>query len=357
MPVQRGENEMKLTLAKAKEIMEQNDGNLDLSCSEVTSLPVGLTVKGNLYLSHTDVTSLPDGLKVEGDLDLFSTRIEKIPDNLTVGGCLDLSYTPVKKLPDNLVVGGFLDLSNTPITSLPTTLVVGGSLYLCRTEITSLPDNFVVCRCLDLSYTQIKSLPNNLVVGGWIDLKGTPIKSLPTSLMVGGNIYFSKEPVTKFYKSKFKKLNDGDFLQNHYLYADNMLTLVKVERHYGKYTYYIGKIKGQNVVFDGKNYAHCTSFKEGVNELIFKAAKDRGAEQYENFTLDSVMSAKDLIAMYRIITGACRQGTDAFVQSIKPLKDSYTIAEAIKITKGQYGAKSFKNFFTNNEKVSNKQLT
>lgn len=336
---------MELTLAECNKMMEENGGNLDLSDSEVTSLPVGLTVKGDLYLSRTNVTSLPKGLKVEGELDLFSARIEKMPDNLTVGGCLDLKYTPIKKLPDNLVVGGFLDLSNTPITSIPTTLVVGGSIYLCRTAITSLPDNFVACRCLDLSNTPIKSLPNNLVVGGWIDLNGTPIKSLPTSLMVGGNIYFSKEPVTEFYRSKFKKLNEGDFLQNHYLYADNMLTLVKDEKHFGKYTYYIGKIKGQNVVFDGKNYAHCSSFKEGVEDLIFKSLKDRGIKQYENLTLDSVMSAKDLIAMYRIITGACRQGTDAFVQSIKPLKDSYTIAEAIKITKGQYGAKSFKNFF------------
>ena len=58
------------------------------------------------------------------------------------------------------------------------------------------------------------------------------------------------------------------------------------------------------------------------------------------------MSAKDLIAMYRIITGACRQGTDAFVQSVEPLKDSYTIAEAIEITKGQYGSQRFEKFFT-----------
>ena len=336
---------MELTLAECKKMMEQNGGNLDLSCSEVTSLPVGLTVKGDLYLSHTDVTSLPDGLKVEGDLDLFSTRIEKIPDNLTVGGCLDLSYTPVKKLPNNLVVGGFLDLSNTPITSLPTTLVVGGSLYLCGTEITSLPDNFVVCRCLDLSYTQIKSLPDNLVVGGWIDLKGTPIKSLPTSLMVGGNIYFSKEPATKFYKSKFKKLNDGDFLQNQYLYADNSLTPIKDLKHIGKYTYYIGKIKGQNVITDGTYYAHCKSFKEGVNDLMFKAAKDRGAEQYRNLTLDSVLKTEELIAMYRVITGACKAGTEHFVSSLKDLKDSYTIAEAIELTKGQYGSNTFGAFF------------
>ena len=76
---------MKLTLAKAKEIMELNDGNLDLS--------------------YSDVTSLPDGLKVQGYLDLSGTRIEKLPENLVVGDWLDISETNITSLPNNLSVG------------------------------------------------------------------------------------------------------------------------------------------------------------------------------------------------------------------------------------------------------------
>ena len=49
--------------------------------------------------------------------------------------------------------------------------------------------------------------------------------------------------------------------------------------------------------------------------------------------------------MYRVITGACRQGTDAFVQSLgEKLKERYTIRECIELTVGQYGAKRFAEF-------------
>ena len=49
--------------------------------------------------------------------------------------------------------------------------------------------------------------------------------------------------------------------------------------------------------------------------------------------------------MYRIITGACRQGSEAFVNSIKDLKDKYTLKEIIEITKGQYNSTIFERFF------------
>ena len=81
------------------------------------------------------------------------------------------------------------------------------------------------------------------------------------------------------------------------------------------------------------------------NNLIFKAAKDRGAEQYRNLTLDSELTPKEMITMYRIITGACRQGSESFVSSLGELKDKYTVREAIEITKGQYNAVAFEKFF------------
>ena len=77
-------------------------------------------------------------------------------NNLTVGGSLDLSGTNITSLPDNLTVGGYLDLSGTNITSLPDNLTVGGSLDLRGTNITSLPDNLTVGGSLDLRGTKIK---------------------------------------------------------------------------------------------------------------------------------------------------------------------------------------------------------
>jgi hypothetical protein len=49
--------------------------------------------------------------------------------------------------------------------------------------------------------------------------------------------------------------------------------------------------------------------------------------------------------MYRIITGACRQGSEQFVNSLGKLNEHYTIREAIELTRGQYGATNFEQFF------------
>ena len=180
---------------------------------------------------------------------------------------------------------------------------------------------------LNLSNTQITSLPEGLTVGGWLYLSGTQITDKNAE------------------RKKVKALKDGDYVPGRYLYADGILTHVKKRRTYGKYTFYIGKIKGKNVVSDGEHYAHCKSFKDGVLDLEFKSAKDRGASQYSSLTLDSEVSKDEAIMMYRIITGACRQGTDSFLSTIKRFKAKYTVRELIDITEGQYGSKTFKNFF------------
>ena len=129
------------------------------------------------------------------------------------------------------------------------------------------------------------------------------------------------------------------------LYADGILTHVKRVKKQAGYTFYIGKIKGKIVVSDGMHYAHCDSFRDGVADLLFKTAADRGAEQYRGLSLDTKMIVPELVTMYRVITGACRQGTVRFIQSLGELKESYTIREAIELTKGQYGHERFAEFF------------
>ena len=171
-------------------------GDLNLSNTPITTLPDNLTVGGWLDLSNTPITSLPDNLTVGRWLDLRNTQIISLPDNLTVGGNLYLSNTPITSLPDNLSVGGSLDLENTPITSLPDNISVGGSLYLSNTSITSLPDNLTVGGNLNLSNTPITSLPDNLTVGGNLNLSNTPITSLPDNLTVGGNLNLIKTKIT-----------------------------------------------------------------------------------------------------------------------------------------------------------------
>lgn len=141
-------------------------------------------------------------------------------------------------------------------------------------------------------------------------------------------------------------LTNGDYVDGRYLYSNGILIHVKKAKKINEYTYYIGKIPGKNVVFDGNNYAHCDKLRDGIADLLFKPAADRGAEQYRGLPLDTDMTVEEAKTMYRIITGACRQGTQAFVDRLcDTLKERYTIREIPELTKGQYGAERFAQFF------------
>ncbi len=194
-----------------------------------------------------------------------------------------------------------------------------------------------------MKYTleQLKAKMERL--GGSLYLDGTQIKSLPEGLTVGGSLYLDGTQINN--RNDFKQLKNGDYVAGKYLYCDDMLIHVKRKKKIGNYTYYIGKIKERNAIFDGENYAHCKSFKDGVLDLEFKKMSERGADQYKSLTLDSVVKREDAIVMYRIITGACRAGTAHFLEGLKETKEEYTIKEIISLTKGQFGSSVFERFF------------
>ena len=89
-----------------------------------------LNIEGELDLTNTDIKSLPDGLKVSGDLNLTETDMESLPERLEVAGNLYLDHSFIKSLPKDLKVGGDLSIEATYIKSLPRGLQVGGDLYL-----------------------------------------------------------------------------------------------------------------------------------------------------------------------------------------------------------------------------------
>ena len=53
---------------------------------------------------------------------------------------------------------------------------------------------------------------------------------------------------------------------------------------------------------------------------------------------------KDIIKMYRVITGACEAGTRYFVEN-NNLPNRLTVKQTIDLTQGQYGNQQFKKFF------------
>ena len=89
-----------------------------------------LNIEGELDLTNTDIKSLPDGLKVAGDLNLTETDMRLLPERLEVAGNLYLDHSFIKSLPKDLKVGGYLSIEATYIKSLPRGLQVGGDLYL-----------------------------------------------------------------------------------------------------------------------------------------------------------------------------------------------------------------------------------
>ena len=281
-----------------------------------------------------------DKMTVGGSLDLSDTNITSLPDNLTVGGWLDLSDTNITSLPDNLTVGGSLDLSDTNITSLPDNLTVGGSLYLSGTNITSLPDNLTVGGWLDLSGTNITSLPDNLTVGGWLDLSGTNITDKEREKVKTPD----KQKMFEFNLSVRAKLS---WQNGRYRVFDGIFCEV-LRKFKNAYKVKIG-LATKYVVTDGVNYAHGDTIKAARKDLMYKIS-NRDTSAYENYTKDTIVSFEEAIKMYRVITGACEAGTRHFVSGLKELKPHYTIAEIIKLTEGQFGNTEFKNFFRSNEK-------
>lgn len=191
---------------RAHEIMSRNNGNLDLTNTAITELPVGLKVAGDLNIQATEIQSLAgitvggnllaayskiesiSDLEIGGDLDLACTKIVHFPDSVKVGGNIDLSNTPIQSLPDDLHVHGRLDLYESEITDLPKNLTINDTLNLRNTKIRAIPEDIHVHN-LDLESTPIRELPDGLSIGGYLDLSDTLIQKLPQDLSVGGNIY------------------------------------------------------------------------------------------------------------------------------------------------------------------------
>ena len=73
------------------------EGDLDLTYSNIESLPEGLEVSGDLILSYCEnISSLPEGLIVRGNLILQDcSQLYSLPKGLKVGGTLYIDMSPL----------------------------------------------------------------------------------------------------------------------------------------------------------------------------------------------------------------------------------------------------------------------
>jgi hypothetical protein len=76
---------MKLTLEQCQELMDENNGNLDLfGRKDITELPDNLTVKGELDIRYSAITKLSKNLTVKGGFIATNTQLESLPINLII---------------------------------------------------------------------------------------------------------------------------------------------------------------------------------------------------------------------------------------------------------------------------------
>jgi hypothetical protein len=278
------------------------------------------------YLNLNPLTSIPEGFNptVGGFLNLYS--LTSIPEgfNPTVGGDLDLRS--LTSIPEgfNPTVGGYLYLDS--LTSIPEGFnpTVGGNLYLY--SLTSIPEGFNPTVGCDLYLDSLTSIPEgfNPTVGGSLYLpKGmsynkTPLGSEPLTWQNGKYIsadgIFGEVISRKGNVWKCKKVNKEDIFY---------------------------------VISDGEGrYSHGASLREAREDLAYKISDNTDKEKYKNLPLDTKFTFSEAVQCYRLITGACSFGTRHFIESHDISKrKKYAIKDMIKLTEGQYGHNTFREFF------------
>ena len=364
-------------------------GGLNLNGSGVTKLPKGLEVEDLLVISRTDIEELPEDTKLDGGLFVnYMKNPFSFPKVLKVEDCFECKNTNIKRMPEELYVKYSFDFSHSKFDKLPNVMEFGYTLYLHNTNITELPeglkevygnfdisftkmsklnDNLVVYRELNLSYTPIKELPKGLIVGYVLGLCGTKLKDYSNLHKVCSTFHTTEEKYNEIkdtlvkHRKKIIRYNEvhvtfepnykGAYLfeneNGRYIKADNIFAKIVAQK--GN-VYHVKLGKSEDITYlvtdsEGR-WAHGKTLEEAKDDLLYKIT-DRDKSDYEGLTLDSELTFDDAIVCYRVITGACSFGTRDFIEHRlgENKKDSYTIKEIIKITKGEYGNNTFKNFF------------
>ena len=160
-------------------------GRLDLSGTDVTTLPAGLHCY-HLALKNTPVRSLPTDLQVDYKIDLQGcTQLAELPVGLKVGSLVLRGCTALPALPEGLDVC-FLDLQGcTRLERWPerASIRIGRLNVSGCSRLTYLPRGLRRLAQLDVSNcASLCELPEGLEVSSWVEVANTPIRTLPASL-------------------------------------------------------------------------------------------------------------------------------------------------------------------------------
>ncbi len=144
-------------------------------------------------------------------------------------------------------------------------------------------------------------------------------------------------------------LNGDESLGEHVI-IDNILSKVVSRKGNVLRVVNYGQKKRSYIVLDGDLSAHGDTIKEARESLLYKIS-DIDTTEFKGLDINQKRPLKEIITMYRAITGACESGVRYFVESREKVKNEYSIKEAAKITDGQYNHSKFKEFFGIREMV------
>jgi len=154
----------------------------------------------------------------------------------------------------------------------------------------------------------------------------------------------SGKVIQLFPYEKIGYLSDGLYNGKPHIIADGIVSEIISKKGNVYKVRNLGENAVTYLVHKDGFYSHGKTLKEARDGLVFKITK-KDTSEYRALTLASELSEADCIAMYRSITGACAYGVKIFLKAAANRKKSYTVAEIIERTEGQFGHHTFKRFF------------
>ena len=126
-------------------------------------------------------------------------------------------------------------------------------------------------------------------------------------------------------------------------FADGILARIVSQRGPVSRVIVCGKTEVSFVVTDGEVHSHGKTLKEARDGILYKIG-NRDTSEFKAWTLDKIISKRDAIRAYRVITGACESGTRAWLEQ-RETPETITVGGVVELTKGAFGSEAFKVFF------------
>jgi predicted acyltransferase (DUF342 family) len=334
-------------------------GKLIIPKGVTASFPALTSVGG--YLSIYANAKLDALTSVGGDLYINANA--KLDALTSVGG--DLSIYANAKLDALTSVGGYLYINaNAKLDALTS---VGGDLYINANAkldaLTSVGGYLYINANAKLDAPALTSVGGDLYinanakldaltsVGGYLSIYANAKLDALTS--VGGDLSIYAN--AKLDAPAHMKKNDpeaparcralllSDFSAAGFSFADGILARIVSQRGPVSRVVVCGQTEVSYLVTDGEAFSHGKTLAEARDGLLFKIGK-RDPSEFKAWTLDKVVSKRDAIRAYRVITGACEGGVRAWMEQ-RETPESITVRDIIKLTQGAYGADAFRGFF------------